>query len=239
MRPPPFVRLSPVILVLILGLLACGRSAPTPTPAPSPQALIEAATARFAELQTAHFVLTIEGDVFLDPQQSLTLRGAEGNIQRPDRAATKADLGFAGATISVELVSLGPDQYMTNFLTGRWEQAPADLAYNPAVLFDPERGIQAVLRATRDVTLVGNETVAGVAARHLRGVAPRAAVTPVTGAAFHADPIDFDLWIDAETSDILKVVLHDTAAAQGAIPATWTLELSRHNEPVHIERPAT
>lgn len=239
MRPVHLLRLLTTLLLVTLGLLACRESSEEATPTPSPQSLIEAASDRFAELDTAHYALTIDGDVFLDDQNVLALRGAEGDLQRPDRATAKASIGFGGTTISVDIVALGQEQYMTNFLTGRWERAPQDLGYNPAVVFDPERGIPGVLRDARDVTLVGEESLDGTAAHHLRGVVARAAVAPMTGDAFQGDPIDFDLWIDRGTSEILKVVLHDTAAAQGATPATWTLVLSQHNQPVTIEQPAT
>jgi len=239
MRWVPLLRLMPVLLLMAGLVLACGGSDEEPTSTPSPQSLIDAAAARFNELDSAHYTLTIDGDVYLDSQGMLALRGAEGDLQRPDRATAKADIGFAGTTLSVNVVALGQEQYMTNFLTGRWERAPEDLDYNPAVVFDPERGIPGVLRDTRDVTLVGEENLDGASAYHLRGVVPQAAVAPMTGNAFQGDPIDFDLWIDRDTSDIRKVVLHDTAAAQGATPATWTLVLSKHNEPVTIEKPAT
>src|SRR5690606_13295078 len=158
MRLVPLLRLLPVLLVAGL-LLACGGSDEEPTPTPSPQGLIDAATNRFNELDTAHYTLTIDGDVYLDAQGMLALRGAEGDLQRPDRATAKADIGFAGTTLSVNVVALGQEQYMTNFLTGRWERAPEDLDYNPAVVFDSERGIPGVLRETRDVTLVGEESL--------------------------------------------------------------------------------
>ena len=35
---------------------------------------------------------------------------------------------------------------MTNLLTGSWERAPAGLGFDPAILFDSERGISSILR---------------------------------------------------------------------------------------------
>src|SRR5690606_7432996 len=108
MRLVPLLRLLPVLLVAGL-LLACGGSDEEPTPTPSPQGLIDAAANRFNELDTAHYTLTIDGDVYLDAQGMLALRGAEGDLQRPDRATAKADIGFAGTTLSVNVVALGQE----------------------------------------------------------------------------------------------------------------------------------
>lgn len=230
-------------IIFIVALAACGGSkkAPTATPTPteSPKDLLDAAGQQFAAVKSAHYSLKIDGDVYLDSQQTLSLRGAEGDLLRPKSATAKADIGFGGATVSVDMVAIGDDQYITNFLTGNWERAPKGLNYNPAIVFDEENGIQGVVRKAQQVSLVGDEEVDGTAAQHLRGTVARAAVQPMTGNAFKGDPIDFDIWIARDTRDIMKIVLHDTASDQGATPATWTLLISKLNSPVTISAPQT
>lgn len=227
-------------LVMCILLIACGgQASPTTTPFPTPTAeqILDQAADRFGELSAVHYQLIIDGDVFLDSGRALSLRGAEGDLARPNSATAKANIGFAGATITVNMIAVDGEQYMTNFLTGRWERAPEELTYNPAILFDPEQGIQGVMQRAERVTLVGEEQIGGATTDHLRGVVAQEAVQPITGGAFQGDPIDFDIWIDRSSNDIRRVVLHDTAAAEGTTPATWTLELTDQDKPVTITPP--
>lgn len=216
---------------------ACGGNASV-LPTQTPQSILDAASQRFSAIKSAHFSLSIDGDVFLDAGRTLALRSAEGDVARPNSASAKASIAFGGATISINMIAVGIDQYITNFLSGKWERAPQGLNYNPSILFDQQNGIQGVLKQAKGVSIVGNETVNGVKAFHLRGTVAKAAVAPMTGGAFQGDPIDFDLWVSQDSNDIVKIVLHDTAASQGATPAIWTLQITNQNAPVSITPPA-
>lgn len=230
-----------ILAVCALALLpACiGRqpSEPSPTATPSAQDTLNAAADRFATINSAHYRLQIDGDVFLDAQGTISLRGAEGDLLRPMSATAKADVSFAGATLTVNMVAIGEDQYITNFLTGSWERAPQGLGYNPSTLFDRDTGIEGILRKVQQASIVGEEELDGAKVQHLRGQVARADVTPITGGTFVGDPIDFDLWVTNDAHGIVQIVLHDTAASQGAKPATWTLHISDLNHPVTINRP--
>lgn len=242
-------RLSACVLTLLLGVAlvvsACGSSnkqqtpAATPAPTPTPRAILDAASARWGQVKSAHYTLTIDGNVYLDDQHTLALRGAQGDLLRPNSATAKANISLAGANVSINMIAVGNSQFITNPITGKWQQAPQGLNYNPSIIFDPQNGIQGVLRKAQDLSLVGNEQVNGAATQHLRGKVARAAVTPMTGNAFKGDPIDFDIWVTKDTRDIVKIVLHDTASDQGASPATWTLLMSKLNSPVTIATPQT
>jgi len=184
-----------------------------------------------------HYRLTIDGNVYLNSSHTLALRGADGEAERPDRATADAKVTLAGANVSVKIIAIGNDEYMTNFLTGNWEPAPAGLNYNPAVLFDPDKGIQGVLDKVNDPRRVGTDDISGSTAVHVTGTVARAAVEPMTGNAFSSDPIDFAIWVDQSTKDILKIELHDTTTG-GAPAASWTLQLSQQNQPVTITKPS-
>ena len=241
------LRVSRVLVIIVSVVIltagcsrgaAVARNTPPPTPTPTPRDLLNTAAQRFAQINSAHYQLQIAGNVYLDNQKTLALRGAEGDLARPDSATAKASVALAGANLTIDMIAIGQDEYITNFLTGAWERAPQGLSYNPAILFDAQNGIPGVLSKVDNVTLVGIETVDGIKAQHLRGTAPRAAVQTLTGTAFQGDAIDFDIWLAADTEDIHKVVLHDPGTGQGATPTTWTLLITNINKPVTITAPS-
>ena len=230
-----------IVLVAAVSMTGCtmfggsGDDA-TPTPVTGP-IVLDAAGARFADTNSGRFTLTIDGDAALDESSNLLLRGAEGSILRPDRADVQAQIALSAATLSVHLIAIGEDQYMTNFLTGDWERAPEGLNYNPAVLFDDEPGIAGVLRNVDDAQLTGSEDLDGTEAYHVTGSVARDAVQAMAGNAFKSDRINFDIWINRSTNDILRIVLNDPQSAGGARPVTWTLTITVHDKPVTIEAP--
>lgn len=234
-RPATWVTL---LVTLTLAISACGGgdSDPTPTPVP-PEEIMNQASQRFDEVNSFHFLLRIDGELSLDQSGSLRLRGAEGDLLRPDSAQTEASIAFGGANISIELISVGGEMFMTNLLTGNWERAPGDLGFDPAVLFDNERGISSIMRRIENPQVVGSEEIRGTDAYHMRGTVTAETVQPITGGSLEGDDIELEIWISHETNDILQIELGGASTSGGADSATWTLEVSDHNEPVTIERP--
>jgi hypothetical protein len=225
-----------ITTVALLGACGGGDKEPTATPV-SAQSILEQTSARFDQTNSLHFVLQLEGAVSLDGGGTIRLRGAEGDILRPDSAQAKTDVSFGSVNLSVSMISIGQDQYLTNVLTGSWERAPENLGYNPAILFDKENGISGLIRKTQNPELVGDETVDGTKAKHIRGILAQDAVNALTSGAVNTERVDFDLWVSQANSDILKVQFRDPSNTGGASPTTWTLLTSKHNAPVTIERP--
>ncbi|HEU5424165.1 MAG TPA: LppX_LprAFG lipoprotein [Nitrolancea sp.] len=213
---------------------------PTPTPTPTAQGILQQASDRWNHLDSLHFNLQIEGVVALDSTGLVQLHSADGDLKRPGLAQATAKVSVAGSNLNMKMISLGTDQYITNFITGRWEKAPADLGYNPAVLFDKDHGVGAVLTSIQNPAIAGSESIDGQEAWHITGTVTKAAASAIVGGALHGDTATVDVWVSKSTHDLLKLVVHDPgaatpSAAQGA--ATWTLTTSKQNQPVTIERP--
>ena len=47
--------------------------------------------------------------------------------------------------ISLQLVTIGEQSWTTNILTGEWEKAPLEFAYQPDILFSTQDGIGPVM----------------------------------------------------------------------------------------------
>ncbi|HEX7102488.1 MAG TPA: LppX_LprAFG lipoprotein [Nitrolancea sp.] len=229
-----------LLCAVALAIFACGGSksddnTATATTVTAQTVLGNAAT-RFGQVTSFHFKLSIDGSVPLDPAKTLALHGAEGDLSRPSSAQAKADVSFLGATISIKFVSIGGDQFITNPVTGVWENAPAGLGYNPAVLYDQDKGIARVLSALQDPKIAGSESVNGQDSYHITATVARVDVQPIAAGAVSSQAPAIDLWITKSHSDLVKLTLRDSDAS-GKNTTTWTLEISQQNKPVTIERP--
>jgi lipoprotein LprG len=54
----------------------------------------------------------------------------------------------AVAAAELDMIALGNEQYLTNVLTRQWEVLPPEFGFNPAVMFDPQVGLEQVSRRT-------------------------------------------------------------------------------------------
>jgi hypothetical protein len=226
--------------VVAIALYGCGGSKSdnntATTNGVSAETVLEKAATRFDQVTSLHFKLSIDGSVPLDASNTLALHGAEGDLARPDSAQAKASVGFLGATISIQFVSIGGNQFITNPISGAWEMAPANLGYNPAVLYDKDTGIARMLNALQNPKIAGIETVNGEESYHITATVARVDIQPIAAGAVASQAPAIDLWITKAASDLVKLTLHD-AVSSAKNTTTWTLNLSQQNQPVTIERP--
>jgi hypothetical protein len=224
----------------VLALVGCGLTAEEPvTPAatPTPTELLEMASQRLAETPTVHFVLEVEGETFIDPLASMLLVRAEGDLQRPDRVSTAFQVEVVGRVVSLHLVSVGDEAWMTNLLTGEWEDAPREFTYRPSIIFSPRNGMGPVMGRVQDVERLEDENISGRAAYHVRATVAQAIVRPLTYNTIKGSPITIDFWIDQETQALLRARISEPPVSHRPHPAVWTLDFSHHGEAVSIEPP--
>jgi hypothetical protein len=219
----------PVVLSLVGG---CAFGRPEPTPAE----LAQQAAAATDKLTSVHFVLTIEGGpAYLDAGRTLNLRQAEGDLLRPDRAQVTARVSLSGFVVNVKFINIGPRGFMTDPLSGRWGPAPQGLGYNAAYLFIPEQGVPDIIRGLDKISKVGEQQIDGVDTYQVTGEIATSRLVVLTGGAMPGERVKVDLWISKDTSSLRQFRLTEIGAAKA--PVTWTLTLSRHDQPVTIEPP--
>jgi len=238
-HPFRFGRLGLALLAVAL-LVACGASqASTLSPTASTTSeILSRASRQLAATKTVHFQLTVEGDTFIDPQHTLQLLSADGDLQRPDKVSTSFKVRVAGtATVGLKLITIGTKTWWTNLITGKWEPAPADLGYNPSVLFDNQGGIGPVMGRITNARQLPDAKVNGRAAYHVQAKVADAIVGPLTDNTMTGTPITVDLWIAKDNADLLRAQLAEPPQPGKAHPATWVLDLTKQNEKVSIEPP--
>lgn len=221
------------------AFLALSRSGLVHAQEDDVNAILSAASQRLADIESLHFTLGIDGDTFIDETGTLKLESAEGDLARPDKVSVEFKVSLFGAgTVSIRMITVGKDSWTTDLITGNWGDAPPEFGYNPSILYDNQNGLGPVMGKLENPTLEGTEEVNDRDAHHITGTATAETIEPLTSGTMTGDNVAIDLWIDIETSDLLRVKVVEPESDEKENPATWELNLSRFNEKVTIEPPA-
>lgn len=193
---------------------------------------------RIESLESVRFTLEVEGTTFIDDARTIQLLNAAGNVVRPDRVQATFQAMLQGTlTAEIRIITVGEQTWMTDLVTGEWIPAYEEIGYNPVVLFDPAHGLGPVMRAVQNAKLVGQEEVEGQPADHISATVSNAVVADITAGTMHSPEIGIDVWIARDDNDLLRIIVREQPNPETTDPATWTLTLTRHNEPVTIEPP--
>ncbi len=236
-------RLRSLILLLICSLLVAGCGSDTETGSSgnsdvSVDEILSAASARMAETQSMRFALEVEGETYVDATRTIQLLAARGNLARPNKVAVDFQVELFGTgTVTIKMITVGPDSWTTDLLTGEWGTAPPEFGYNPSVLFDNQQGLGPVMGRLQNPVLQGREEIDGREVYKVSGTASAATMGSLTSTTMSGDPIGLDLWIDTETSDLVRVVVREPENSGKDQPAVWTMRLTDHDEQVSIDPP--
>ncbi|NNJ09234.1 LppX_LprAFG lipoprotein [Chloroflexales bacterium ZM16-3] len=227
----------------MVGMLsACGGAAqptPTPAPTPTPRELSVAVGRATQAAESVHFAITLAGaPVFADAANIFALNSMEGDLKRPDSVLAVLSVSAGGGVAEIRTVALDGKQYITSPITREWTCLAPGSTFNPAVLFDPQQGVEHLLQEGFDeVSLVGVEDLAGRPSYHLRGTISGEKLQPISMGLLGAGPVAVDLWADQETMRASKLVLVDTSS-DAASPSTWTITFSDYGKTIDVRAPA-
>lgn len=224
----------------VAPLAGCGGAppvAPTAVPALTSEQILARASQQLADTGAVAFALVVEGETFVDPLKTIRLLSATGDLQRPDRVATEFRAEVADRAITLQLITIGAETWLTSVLTGEWGLAPEEFAYRPDVLFDNQDGLGPAMGRVTDVERLPDAELDGRPVYHLRAAVPDAIVGPLTYYTLKGSPVAVELWIALDTFDLLRARLSEPPGDDRPDPAIWTLDLSDHGQQVSIEPP--
>lgn len=237
-------------MVLLIGLLGgaallparevgARQVTPNASPAASPTAvaILDRASRRLAETETVRFTLSVEGVTALDADGNILLKEAEGELRRPDRVRASFQAQVLRQNVTLQLITIGEETWTTDLLTGSWQIAPEEFAYDPGVLFDDQNGIGPVMGSVSEAEQLEDDEIDGREAYRVRANVAEEVIGPLTSGTMVGSPVAVELWIDRETDDLLQATLAEPSSEAKPDPATWTLRLSDHGEDVTIEAP--
>jgi hypothetical protein len=192
------------------------------------------------------FQFTIERDgapAFLDPGNTLSFRRARGAFVAPDRALATVRVIGPGIITDVDVISVAEIQWQTNVVTNAWEELPPNWGFNPAVLFDDDIGIQAVLLADlSEVALAEPENLVESEGPDellysVTAVASGENVYQMSGYLIGPEQVGIQLWIQPETFELVRIVVREPEPNSEEGESIWQVDISHYDELIDIQAP--
>lgn len=225
---------------IVTAVAAC-RSATLPEL--PPEQIVQNSATRMHTIAGFHFDIFRDGaPAYLDPDNVLSFRRATGAYTAPDKAIATVRVIGPGLITDVDVVSIAETQWQTNVATGAWEELPPNWGFNPAVLFDSEIGLQAILSADMSnlqQTEPQNLKASGGPDRllyHLTGDVAGERLYTMSGTLIGPQSVAVELWIAPETFELVRVVATELEPAAGE-PSIWQIDFANFGEVVEIVSP--
>lgn len=224
--------LTGILLVLLVAVSGCSGSSGTPTaasttaPPPTASEILAASATAMAEVTSAAFNLTVDGQL-----PSVTVQSAKGVLNADGDAQGTAAIVQFGQLIEVEFVLAGGQLYIKG-VTGGFTQVPASLAgsvYDPSAILDPARGVAKVISSVQSPTIAGSEGDSWLISGSVPADVAAGLVPGIT------DDVTGLFTISKGSSELTSADL--TLDGADGKPATVKVELSDFNEPVSISPP--
>ncbi|HEX5165703.1 MAG TPA: LppX_LprAFG lipoprotein, partial [Thermomicrobiales bacterium] len=228
----PRRRITLILLVLLMSMsVACmgddddDNNAASPTSNVTAADVLASARDTWDTTESAHFTLKVDGDAYLDDDETIKLVSAEGDIKRPGSVKAQASVDAQISVVDISLVAVDGEIFITNLLSGNWEKAPDDFSYDPSILFSDTDGIGPIMTDLQDPKLDGTEDVNGESAYKITGTVGADRVSAITAGTIAGDAIEVTLWTAVDDAKLLRVVLTEPKGVREA-PATWNLDLT-------------
>jgi len=224
-------------LLIVLLLTGCGGKK---TADLSPLEILMKTSEKMKTLQGFQVAIETSGaPAYLDLEGTLAISGMEGHYVAPDNVQATVRVIAPGLVVEVEVISIGEDIWQTNVFTGQWEEIPDNWGFNPSSLLEANAGFPAMLatditelQLTKDVEL---EEMPGKKLYLISGEMKGDKLYDLT-ALIGPDPIDAQIWIDPDTFEVQRAILHESAG-DPENERTWQIDFWDFNNTIEIEAP--
>jgi outer membrane lipoprotein-sorting protein len=222
-----------LLSILALAIMAgCGGNQQAVDPA---QTLSDAAAA-MAKLQTVSASLKFtKGTVSF---QTYKLVGANTSVRLPGDSDTSYSVKYQDLTIGLEVIITSGRVYLHVPFSAYQELTGSEAAAVPdmAKLFDPTKGLPAVIPAGRNVKYIGADKVDGVDVWKIGATYSADQVRGMFEQLSSAVDVNAEVWVGASDHLIRKAVL-EGAFGDGGTEAAVQVDISKFNAAVNITPP--
>lgn len=225
-----------------LLIAGCSTATPiptaTPTPTPMPSSIAETAGAKMLSVKSMHFVMELQGQpVYLDASETMVFKRAEGDIVQPDSVRAVVDTTAYGMATQVGIIGIGKKQFITNPINQQWEKVPPDQGwfFDPSLLFDPQVGIDAILKQA-DWSYGAPEEIDGQVHQVLQASLPAELISPLASGMIDSGQVAVDIWVGQQDSYVRRIRMVETGS-DPADPTQWLLLFSALNQVEPIKAP--
>ena len=227
-----------LVLSFMVSFTGCKKSA---LPSLPPTELISNAVERLKATAGFHFTIDRTGTLaFIDANNTLAVNRIDGDFVTPDRVKGKIRVSAGGLPAEVSIVSIQGRYWQTNPLNQTWEEYDPGTVFNPATLFDAQKGIQPMLQADlSDVKLVGTEKLDKWPDKqfyHLSGKMKGERIAEITFGLIGPAVLDVNLWIAPKTFEVHRIQIINPVEGNTQ-PTTWTVDFLNYDQKTDIQPP--
>lgn len=234
-----------VLLCLATALLLAGCQLPRQhanfqnfhSSRPTAQQLLVAVQTSFRSVTSFHVVMRVQHAGNANGS-GFQIRNADGDIVLPDKIKAQASVILSGQAVTVNLISIGDTQFITDPVTGQWRVFKG--AIDPRSLTNPDTGIIAVVSKLQNVSGPTDDTINGVPCWRVTGSLDASTLAFITGGGVPAGTmLQTSECIGKADSLLYQLNLMGQAAAGYTPQTTLSFLLSNYNEHITIVAPQT
>jgi hypothetical protein len=204
-------------------------------PKPTAQQVLSAAQKNFRVVTSFHVTMKTD-NLGSSSTAPFEIRDADGDVQMPNKIRAQADVLFSGEAVTVNLISVGNQQFITDPITGQWRVVKD--VFNVSALTNPKTGIISLTGKLQKVSGPVAEVVNGTPCWLVSGLLPAKDLAFFTGGGVPAGTM-LKTSICAGQSDGLpyEITVVGKAASGDTSQTSRTFLISKYNESISIVVP--
>jgi hypothetical protein len=202
---------------------------------PTAQQLLTALQKNFRNVSAFHVVMQVQnpGPV---TQGQVQVRNANGDVSMPDKVKAQATVILSGQAVTVNLISIGNQQFITDPITGQWRVIRGVL--DPRTLTNPDTGIISLISKVHNLSQPVSDSVNGTPCWRVKGQLDAKDLAFFTGGGVPAGTMLTTNTCIGKADALPYQLIVTGEAARGDTPQTSrTFVMSNYNEHVVINAP--
>ena len=201
-----------------------------------PSPAMSQAVAQLLALESASFTLDhLEGSTILVPGVLMTKVSGEVSIPGRFSVTVEAESEFPKSYIEISIITIDDTAYMTDILSGRWNQISADsLPFNLSGL---GQTLADIVEAVQEPTVIGQERLGDLDTLHIKGQIASEDLSELVPGAGQGFTVQLELWLDQSQGLLQQVHIIGRVVPTDKTNTLRQLTLEDINQPVVIEPP--
>ncbi len=204
-------------------------------PKPTTQQLLTALQKNFRAVSSFHVVLLVQNPGAIT-QDQVQIRNANGDVVMPDKVKAQATVILSGQSVTVNLISVGDNQFITDPITGQWRIIKGVL--DPRTLTNPDSGIISLVGKVQNVSQPTSDVVNNVPCWRITGQLDAKNLAFFTGGGVSAGTmLQTSACIGKGDSLPYQVSVTGQAAVGDSTQTARIFNISHYNEAITITAP--
>jgi LppX_LprAFG lipoprotein len=205
-------------------------------PTPTAQQLLTALQKNFRAVSSFHVVLQVQNPGAASANQ-IQINSADGDVLMPDKVKAQASVVLSGQSVTVNLISAGNNEYITDPITGQWRVVKGVL--DPRTLTNPNTGLISLIGKIQHISSPVSDIVNNVPCWRVAGQLAAKNIAFFTGGGVPAGTmLQINACIGKLDSLPYQVTVTGDAAAGDTAQTAYDFALSQYNENISINAPS-